>query len=391
MKFLFMKTAIYVLLLLFAISCDSLHHKDVVHNEKEKSINNDRIDFDENKVMITLSSIILTTTGLDPHLEDTIKGYLERKELDTKGDWELVWLDQGTTLFNDKTTACIVKHKRLKNTLAVVSQGADLLSVEEWYNILDIYKTVQYPYSSCGNYPIAKGFKVLLDSFEGLRSYSDLSPSIKTSPFEYLEEYCSNRGGEKINLYLTGHSLGGTLTTGIAPKCIEIVERYGNSDSKVSVWTYAEPSLYSQAFVNYFTSLMENKKLNFSYRRYFIGRDLVPTLYAWNLRKIGELDYPIKIFLYYRLRFLSHLMTGLLRVKHIEYAELGTQKDSFVYEIKNLAKKDYFKVPSILTTFKNMEEYSAWNHDHKSYMLSLGAKCIPVTTKSNICPLPQIQ
>ena len=384
----YLRNSVFFILVLFVASCDTFNQEKFLKKQVSESV--DRSGFDENKTMLTLSSIILTTSGLDPHFQDTIVAYLKRKELATKGDWELVWFAEGTSVINDKTTACIVKHKYLKNTLAIVNQGSDLKSIEEWYSELDIFKTEEYPYASFGNdYRIAKGFKILLDSFDSLESFSDLFPEQKISAFEYLEAYCKDRKGEKVHLYLTGHSLGGLLTTGIAPRCKQILEKYVAGESEISSWTYAEPSLYNQGFVDYFRDLMSSSHVKFYYQRYFLANDQIPTRYAWDIQNIGKLNYPTSWFLYYRLRFLAHLISGILRLHGTEYAELGCSNDSFVHKVKNKASRSYFNVPDKLYYFKDMDAYVAWNHDHKSYMFSLDVKCIPITSKSDKCPFPE--
>ena len=385
MKINSLKMSFFFLVYFCLISCDKLDYK-ILNTYNESLISEEKdLEFDKDKVMASLSAIMLRKKGYFPYLRDSISAYLERPDLETKGDWELIWFDQGNNRIKDRCTTFIAKHKRYKNTLAIVSKGINLYSITEWANALNIFVTAKHPYLPQGDDAyISKGLKNVLNSFEELSSRSDLSPKSDISVFDYINLYCKLRKGEKVNFYLTGHSLGGIISTSISPKIVKILENNKNDGSNVSVWTYAEPSLYNEGFVNSFKKLLEHEKINFSYKRIFLADDPFPTQCAWKLEKPSEISYPIGLSLSYKLDLSFRMSKALLKLNNIHYAQLGTEKDYFVYKIpNNLADKRNFGLPEVIKTYVDLAKYIAWNHSTDSYMLSLGMKCIPLYSNTN--------
>jgi triacylglycerol lipase len=89
---------------------------------------------------------------------------------------------------------------------------------------------------------------------------------------DYLRSVIS---GSDAQIIVTGHSLGGTLTSVVAPWIADQLPKAGNTGTvAVTPYTYAAPSAGNQAFVDYYTKLFPN-----SYRG-VNTYDLAPM--AWN-------------------------------------------------------------------------------------------------------------
>ena len=381
------KSYIFIFTLLCLFSCNDLEDHSLKCLTENENLENkvDISNIDNDKVMMTLSAIILRKQSYLPCLRDTISAYLERPDLETKGEWELVWFDQGSNRVKDRSSVCIVKHKKLENTLAIVSKGINLFSITEWANAFNIFQTSKHPYLPKGeNAFISKGLKNVLNAFQDLKSSNDLIPNVELSAFEYLNLYCKNHMGEKVNIYLTGHSMGGVVSTCIAPKVISILEKNANFGSNLSVWTYAEPSLYNEGFVEYFKSLFNHKNINFSYKRIFLPKDPFPTQCAWKLDRPSEINYPMSFSVSSKLELSFRLSKTMLKFRKISYQSIGKEGDNFVYKIpKNVVDKVHFGVPEVINTLADLAKYTAWHHSTDSYILSLGAKCVPLETKGN--------
>jgi hypothetical protein len=73
---------------------------------------------------------------------------------------------------------------------------------------------------------------------------------------DYLRSVIS---GSDAQIIVTGHSLGGTLTSVVAPWIADQLPKAGNTGTVVvTPYTYAAPSAGNQAFVDYYTKLFPN-------------------------------------------------------------------------------------------------------------------------------------
>jgi hypothetical protein len=73
---------------------------------------------------------------------------------------------------------------------------------------------------------------------------------------DYLRSVIS---GSDAQIIVTGHSLGGTLTSVVAPWIADQLPKAGNTGTvAVTPYTYAAPSAGNQAFVDYYTKLFPN-------------------------------------------------------------------------------------------------------------------------------------
>jgi hypothetical protein len=183
------------------------------------------------------------------------------------GPWTLEW---GPA--NNAGNLVFVALNSSKDVYAVAVRGTVEVDVTGFFtNILEDLDALSlvpwlYPQTVTGA-QIASGTNIALAQVIAMTD-----PVTDLGLLDYLRSVIS---GSDAQIIVTGHSLGGTLTSVVAPWIADQLPKAGNTGTvAVTPYTYAAPSAGNQAFVDYYTKLFPN-----SYRG-VNTYDLAPM--AWN-------------------------------------------------------------------------------------------------------------
>jgi triacylglycerol lipase len=206
--------------------------------------------------------------------------------LTPEGSWELVW---GPAHDSDNANLAYVAvyydSPGVPAFVAVAIRGTDV-AVDAWgvivqmWEDLDVLDPEPFPWM-----PASSGALVAQGTLDGLGIIQQLTSGAGGPRLlRFLAEFLREAENRQAQLVVTGHSLGGCLTTVVAPWLRESLSRQGIDNAIVPV-TFAAPTAGNPAFATCFFS-------NFaSSLRYFNSLDIVP--FAWeNLEGIKTIYDP---------------------------------------------------------------------------------------------------
>jgi len=161
---------------------------------------------------------------------------------------------------------------------ATVIRGTDLSLYDFWGSLEQIWDDMDVLFQSNPTWPTNTNVYVAngtLDALKNIQQMTSPVPGISNniSLQGYLTQFLKDPTNEKPLLLVTGHSLGGCLTTVVAPWLQYALKQAGITTPIVPA-TFAAPTAGNASFAQYFQSC-------FSYQlRYHNTLDIAPT--AWS-------------------------------------------------------------------------------------------------------------
>jgi hypothetical protein len=164
----------------------------------------------------------------------------------------------------------------------VAIAGTDAHSVADWiFEDLLVHHMVEWPYAGTANPKpkISKGVSNGLDLLLSRRSWAAFGTLGDT-----LITFLTKVAHEKIDLYCTGHSLGGALAPVLALALEDQRDKW-DPQNNATIWpfSFAGPTAGDQAFVDYFTTRFGTRL-----QRIWNGLDVVP--HAWDVAQLNQIS-----------------------------------------------------------------------------------------------------
>jgi triacylglycerol lipase len=192
--------------------------------------------------------------------------------LQPEGRWKCIW---GPVQSSDQANLAFVvayyESPGVPAFAAVAIRGTDVV-VDAWgvvlqmWEDLDVLDQVPFPWM-----PVSSGALVAQGTLDGLSTIQQLSHGgQKLLPF--LTEFFGDAQNRQARLVVTGHSLGGCLTTVVAPWLQAGLSQQGIDNAIVPV-TFAGPTAGNPAFADAYSSSFPDSL------RYVNSLDIVPL--AW--------------------------------------------------------------------------------------------------------------
>jgi len=276
----------------------------------------------------------------DPSQEKAqMSAALSQVPADAGGPWTLEW---GPS--NNAGNLVFVALSSSNNVYAVAIRGTVQDDVTGFFTDLledlDALSLVPWLYpQSVTEAQIASGTNIALAQVIAMTD-----PVTDVGLLDYLRSVISGSN----QLIVTGHSLGGTLTSVVAPWIADQLPKAGNTGTVVvTPFTFAAPSAGNQAFVDYYTKLFPN-----SYRGVNIF-DIAPLLWT-DLAGIQAMYQPPG-------QLLKTYSDALYDV--VEAAKIVVGQS---YAQTNPDDADFFQGPAI-TPISFVDE-AMTQHDHNVYL-----------------------
>lgn len=254
-------------------------------------------------VMMTLSSISYTAEGLSAStIKDSIILLLADQTLTTGGDWSLAW-GPGISV-NNENLVYVAKSASL-SSYAIVIRGTNIHSIGDLIEDFDVFSLVSFPFGKPGD-SVSKG---AMDGLTSLLGSAD--PVTGDNLATFLASVASDA---KTPLYITGHSLGGALSSLIT---YWLVTNDQLKDKFVfSTFTFAAPAFVNENFKN---NLLSSLPPDASYTMKINSLDMIPYGYA-DLEGIITNNIPVHVpFLY---RVIITAASDSLKGRGIKYVNI---------------------------------------------------------------------
>ncbi len=265
------------------------------------------MEFTNRQIMCTLSYIAyLGVTNIGSNEENAKKIFPKiKKNLEelppVKGDWELVWgpsVYKFTIAFFDNNMMFIVRNVHDPDKYVVVIRGTNFVSLSDWV-VEDFLFIKQLPWKY-GDPLLTKKARISRSTQIGLDILSELTPpqdipGTGATILDFFKKELESR--EKIDICVTGHSLGGTLASTTALWLTDTQGEVNVSDNllwdkdkkaAISAVAFAGATAGNKGFAKY-----SDTRLGDNCERIYNTHDVVP--YAWSaslLRKLKKLYSP---------------------------------------------------------------------------------------------------
>lgn len=249
------------------------------------------MEFSETVVMLTLAA--LAYIDETPRDDEAVAAQESRilndlnadttyglKQSEATKNWTAIWVGLSSVLGQQSNMAYIARDENTANTYAVVVRGSDFHLFIDALENFDVRDTVAFKYGA-GN--IAQGADDGLD----LLTQATYAPTGATL-LETLQQLVTAASGGATTLYITGHSLGGALTT---PLAIYLAAQRWASPVVFQVYTFAAPTAGDAAFAQGFELTFAGRAAGInSSLRVLNSYDVVPNAWA-SLDKVKSF-YP---------------------------------------------------------------------------------------------------
>jgi len=247
------------------------------------------------------------------------------KALYIGANWRLCWLgispDFGNLMYLAADTT-------QPGTYAIVHRGTDWNYLDDVVQDMDVYNTSRLSFLNPPHPDIyvAKG---AMDGLTVLQQMKDTPDSLSahTGLVGILDciKSLSSPVGSPLNIYITGHSLGGALATLFTTWLLEMLDQEAASLPPVFVKTYsiASPTIGNVAYVNYYNSKMTSPGvIPFQGYRIHNLQDLVPAAFA-DLAGLPDNGIPLGLMMKEVLKTAVLAVTGTLKLEGLAYVPAG--------------------------------------------------------------------
>lgn len=300
--------------------------------------------YTDSQVMMTLAAITYA-----PARE--IAGYLlptTNPPNATNGDWALVWGPAATAI--DAGNLMFVTYNKVTNQYAIAIRGT--YPSFGLALLVDLYEDLDVSHPLAWQYPTVAGAMVAGGTVDGLNDLIRFT-SNGVAFHAFVDTQIAPSGAE---VFVTGHSLGGALTTVLAPWLVYRLS-LRNAKSAIIPYTYAAPTAGNAVFAGFYTGLFAN-----SYR-YHNTIDVVPKAWA-DLLSIKSLYLTPGPACPWELKDTIDLISGWLSATKVSYIQPNGTGQSL--SGTSSPENDFFA--------ETLDQ-----HDHNYYLKLLGAPTVPIT------------
>ena len=265
----------------------------------------------------------------------------------TNGDWALVWGPAMTAI--DEGNLMFVTYNKSTNQYAIAVRGTypyfGLALLVDLYEDLDVSHPLPW------QYPPVPGALVAGGTIDGLNDLIRFT-SHGLAFHNFVDSQIAPSGAD---IFVTGHSLGGALTTVLAPWLVYRLSQ-SNAKNMVMPYSYAGPTAGNAAFASFYTGLFKS-----SYR-YYNTIDIVPKAWA-DLLSIKSLYSSPGPACPWELKGIIDLISDWLNGIKVSYTQPNGSGTS---------------LPGIPSPTSDFFAEGLDQHDHNCYLKLLGAPTVPI-------------
>ncbi len=271
----------------------------------------------------------------------------------TNGDWALVWGPAVTAI--DAGNLMFVTYNKSTNQYAIAVRGT-------YPNfglalLVDLYEDLDVSHPLAWQYPVVPGALVAGGTIDGLNDLIRFT-SNGLAFHNFVDSQIAPSGAE---IFVTGHSLGGALTTVLAPWLVDRLSQR-NAKNAVIPYTYAGPTAGNAAFASFYTGLFKN-----SYR-YHNTIDTVPKAWA-DLLSIKSLYSSPGPACPWELKGGIDLVLDWLNTIKVGYTQPNGSGEI---------------LPGVPSPTSDFFAEALDQHDHNYYLRLLGAPTVPITAPRSL-------
>ncbi len=343
-------------------------------------------DLTEAQEMMTLSSIAYAAEDTNNYKQ--IKWAIEQ-ELGAASvlgkSFQLVWLGISPDWAN---LLYVARDTREPARFVVVVRGTDWNFLTDWKDDFDVICTHDWPTAN----PPNPSIYVAQGSWDGLQAllaatsnvFNMTPPAIPLpTPLEdfFLAETLESTHDTDVDIFVTGHSLGGAMATVVGLWLAETASKWVLRPHKVNVktYTFASPTVGNQDFADHYNGQTANPQVQWQAFRVYNEQDAIPFAYA-DLRNLPENGIPLTFLFGLEVAFtVGGVLTALADAK-VSYVQVESTSNGTAVGLSNNPPTP--KCPPPCTNpAAGWEDFACWvkyEHGLNTYLSLLGAPTIDI-------------
>lgn len=302
------------------------------------------------------------------------------------GNYTLVWLGITSDFAN---LMYVVRDARETARFAVAVRGTDWNFLDDWNDDFNVIYTHGWPTASPPNPSIyvAKGAWDGMQALLGTTSnLFNMTPPAIYTPTDMMTLFSAealwNTYDTDVDIFVTGHSLGGAMATVIGLWMSDTASRWVLRPDKVNfkTYTFAAPTVGNQDFANYYNAQTDNDQVQWQAFRVYNEQDAIPHAYQF-LADIPEDGVPLSPWfaLAELIPAIATVQTALQDYK-VAYVDVGSTANGTVVPLNNNPPSTTYP-PTCTNPAASWSDFGCWvgyEHDHNLYLVLLGAATVPV-------------
>jgi hypothetical protein len=318
---------------------------------------------------ITLSAIAYESENADNNaIQSAITAALAGSTI-LGGHFTLTWLgispDRGNLLY-------VAQDDRAPSRYALVSRGTDWNFLTDWVDDFDVLHTHNWPTANPANPAIL----VAQGSWEGLQALLAMTSPLLTPgaapdaiTLAALLQQISAGATRGLDLFVSGHSLGGALTTILGLYLADTVNDWGSAANSVSVktYTFASPTTGNQAYAEYYNGRSSLTNISWQAFRVFNEQDMAPFAYA-DIEGIVDSGIPLGPILALTIAAMAAVVQTVLKDNGVSYTQVGNGQA--------LNNNPPTSQPTCANPAELLTDFACWvayEHSTQTYATLLGA------------------
>jgi len=332
-------------------------------------------DSTEAGVCMTLSGMAYVSSDNGPGIKEALAQILTDPQYATQGNWKLVWFAANPHFGN---LVFVVKDMTKPARFAVVNRGTVWQHLEDVVEDMAIFHTKTWTTAS----PPNPNIQVALGTYFGLQQILPLTSSVSNMSlagvavpitlihFLMLQSLCVPPGDD-LEVFVTGHSLGGALATVLGAWLVEQAAGWDLRPKKISfkTYTFAAPTVGNQAFATYYDGLPANPQVAVQAVRVFNESDVLPHCFS-QLDQLTNIGIPLTEIGKLAVDALTLPFTLGMKATHVSYAHVDN-----AHPIPNPTP-----APGCSNPVTRIEEFFCWlgyEHGHNTYLQLLNVPVLP--------------
>ena len=328
----------------------------------------------EAQVCMTLATLAYVSENAPPNIKAALIAQLATTGYSTKGEWQLAW---GPALSPDESNLMyVVQNTVEQNCYALVVRGTDICFLSNLEEDLEVWKMVEYPYSNPPNSAVT----VATGTLQGAQDLLGIAAP------DTLFSFFSGLAGSEIDLFITGHSLGGALATLFSSWAFDTNSQWNNKFN-IKIYTFAAPSIGNAAYASYFQQQLQ--KAGSDCYRVWNTSDAIP--HFWD----NYLQLPFLNYAGYSMPWeVRTTVLGLTGTIYYYFTKYGIQYApvDISHPFNNPAQYASCAQKPASTYVEEMDQYACYiasNHATSTYLSLIGAQPVNFSYAPN-CPPPAV-
>ncbi|MEA2604375.1 MAG: hypothetical protein QOF89_5367 [Acidobacteriota bacterium] len=326
-------------------------------------------------VCMTLSAMAYVSSSNEPPIKEALINLLEDTQYATQGQWKLVWFGINHDASN---LTYVVRDTTKPARFAIAIRGTVWQHLDNVVEDMAIFHTKDWTTAV----PPTPGIKIARGTYYGLQQLIPLTSSISnvampsvsvamTLVHFLMVQALALPTGTDLEVFVTGHSLGGALATVLGTWLVEQASQWDFRPKKVNfkTYTFAAPTVGNQAFATYYDGMPSNPKVGVQALRVFNASDVLPHCFS-ELNEITNIGIPMTEKAKLEVDALVLPFTAGMKLTGVSYVHVDN-----AHSIPNPTP-----APTCANPAKGLEDFFCWlgyEHGHNTYLTLAGVPVLP--------------